>query len=431
MNICVQGLWHLGSIISSSLASKQHEVIGLDSDKTVIDNLNIGKAPILEPGLNDLLKNGIDNGNLSFTNDYSLALSKTELLWVAFDTPVDEDDNANTRYIEEQILRALPFLNNGVTILVSSQMPVGSVKKLEKIALGKFPERKFFFACSPENLRLGKSLEIFLNPDRIVVGVKEESTKKILKKLLTPITEKIEWMSVESAEMTKHAINAFLATSVTFINEIASICELVGVNAKEVERGLKSDSRIGSKAYLSPGGPIAGGTLTRDISFLKLESKKNNLSTPLISAVLSSNNEHKNWVRRKLQEQFFSLSGISVAIWGLTYKPHTDTLRRSLAVELIDWLISQNAKVFVYDPVVKKLPKHWKKKITHCKTSLNTLLEAQALVIGTDWSEFKQISNKLSSSAKQNLVIIDPNHHLDSTMLKADINYITVGKPIK
>ena len=172
MNICVQGLWHLGSIISSSLASKQHEVIGLDSDKTVIDNLNIGKAPILEPGLNDLLKNGIDNGNLSFTNDYSLALSKTELLWVAFDTPVDEDDNANTRYIEEQILRALPFLNNGVTILVSSQMPVGSVKKLEKIALGKFPERKFFFACSPENLRLGKSLEIFLNPDRIVVGVK-------------------------------------------------------------------------------------------------------------------------------------------------------------------------------------------------------------------------------------------------------------------
>lgn len=431
MNICVQGLWHLGSIISSSLASKQHEVIGLDSDKTVIDNLNIGKAPILEPGLNDLLKNGIDNGNLSFTNDYSLALSKTELLWVAFDTPVDEDDNANTRYIEEQILRALPFLNNGVTILVSSQMPVGSVKKLEKIALGKFPERKFFFACSPENLRLGKSLEIFLNPDRIVVGVKEESTKKILKKLLTPITEKIEWMSVESAEMTKHAINAFLATSVTFINEIASICELVGVNAKEVERGLKSDSRIGSKAYLSPGGPIAGGTLTRDIAFLKLESKKNNLSTPLISAVLSSNNEHKNWVRRKLQEQFFSLSGVSVAIWGLTYKPHTDTLRRSLAVELIDWLISQNAKVFVYDPVVKFFPKHWENKITHCKTSLNTLLEAQALVIGTDWSEFKQISNKLSSSAKQNLVIIDPNHHLDSTMLKADINYITVGKPIK
>ena len=431
MNICVQGLWHLGSIISSSLASKQHEVIGLDSDKTVIDNLNIGKAPLLEPGLNDLLKNGIDNGNLSFTNDYSLALSKTELLWVAFDTPVDEDDNANTRYIEEQILRALPFLNNGVIILVSSQMPVGSVKKLEEIALVKFPERKFSFACSPENLRLGKSLEIFLNPDRIVVGVKEESTKIILKKLLTPITEKIEWMSVESAEMTKHAINAFLATSVTFINEIASICELVGVNAKEVERGLKSDSRIGSKAYLSPGGPIAGGTLTRDISFLKLESKKNNLSTPLISAVISSNNEHKNWVRRKLQEQFFSLSGISVAIWGLTYKPHTDTLRRSLAVELIDWLISQNAKIFVYDPVVKKLPKHWKKKIIHCKTSLNTLLEAQALVIGTDWSEFKQISNKISSSAKQNLVIIDPNHHLDSTMLKADINYITVGKPIK
>ena len=427
MKICVQGLWHLGSVISACLASFGHEVIGLDENKIVVDKLNTGTAPLLEPGLNDLLKNSLDKKNLLFTNNPSLALSETELLWVAFDTPVDNNDNADTKYIEKQILKVLPFLNNNVIILVSSQMPVGSIKKLESIALSKFPNKKLHFACSPENLRLGKSLEVFLKPDRIVVGINDTNTKQTLNKLLTPISKKIEWMSVESAEMTKHAINAFLATSVSFINEIASICELVEADAKEVERGLKSDSRIGPKAYLAPGGPIAGGTLTRDISFLEFESKKNNLSSPLISAVLPSNNEHKNWIRRKLQEKFVSLSGISVAIWGLTYKPYTDTLRRSLAVELIDWLISQNAKIFVYDPVVKNLPKQWEGKITYCETSLETLVNAQALVIGTEWPEFNKTSNKISTIAKQNLVIIDPNPHLYITVLKADIRYITVG----
>jgi UDPglucose 6-dehydrogenase len=237
-------------------------------------------------------------------------------------------------------------------------------------------------------------------------------------------------MSVESAEMTKHAINAFLATSVTFANEIASICELVGADAKEVERGLKTDARIGTKAYVSPGGPFAGGTLARDIAFLRIESEAHHLLTPLLSAVRPSNDEHKNWVRRKLLQQFDTLSGVSVGIWGLTYKTGTDTLRRSLAVELCDWLLEQGAKVSIFDPTVKQLPGRWTGKVRHCLTALDAVAQTQALVIGTDWPEFKPLASELASMAQSGLVVVDANRHLSVKLLDPSINYLAVGTPL-
>ena len=234
-------------------------------------------------------------------------------------------------------------------------------------------------------------------------------------------------MSVESAEMTKHAINAFLATSVTFANEIAAICELVGADAKEVERGLKTDARIAPKAYVSPGGPFAGGTLARDIAFLGIESQTHQLVTPLLSAVRPSNDEHKHWVRRKLQQQFGKLSGITVAIWGLTYKPGTDTLRRSLAVELCDWLLKQGAKVRIYDPAVKQLPEHWAGKVSRCTTALDAVTDANALVVGTEWPEFKQSASSLSAKAQPGLMVVDANRHLQAQVQQSGFNYVAVG----
>ncbi|EQD40130.1 UDP-glucose 6-dehydrogenase, partial [mine drainage metagenome] len=221
------------------------------------------------------------------------------------------------------------------------------------------PEKALSFACSPENLRLGKALDVFLKPDRVVVGVRSVRDKERIGRLLQPITDRIEWMSVESSEMTKHAINAFLATSVVFANEIASVCEMVGADAKEVERGLKTEQRIGPKAYLSPGVAFAGGTLARDIEFLKVVSQEHQLSIPLLESVKTSNDQHKGWVRHKLKALFPNLNGVVIVVWGLTYKPGTDTLRRSLAVELCDWLIEQGAKVRVHDPAVKELPLEW------------------------------------------------------------------------
>lgn len=427
MKVCVQGLWHLGSVTSACLASVGHQVAGLDADATTIANLALGKAPLFEPGLDALLQAGIASGKLQFSTNPAQALAGAEVLWVAFDTPVDDDDRADVAFVQGQIQIALPFLADGAVVLVSSQMPVGSIRQLEAFAAQNLPDKSIDFACSPENLRLGKALDVFLKPDRIVVGVRNARTRQVLEGLLAPITDKVEWMSVESAEMTKHAINAFLATSVTFANEIAAICELVGADAKEVERGLKTEARIGPKAYLSPGGPFAGGTLARDIEFLGVASRAQQLTTPLLSAVRPSNDEHKNWVRRKLLASFPDLRGIAVAVWGLTYKPGTDTLRRSLAVELCDWLLAQGAKVSVFDPAVKQLPERWAGQVTQCAAALDTVPDASALVVGTEWPEFNQAALGIAAAAKPGLVVVDANRHLQAQVLRAGLTYIAVG----
>jgi UDPglucose 6-dehydrogenase len=429
MKVCVQGLWHLGMVTAACLASVGHEVTGLDADGLTVDKLAQGKAPLFEPGLDDLLRTCITNGKIKFSTSPVRALEGAEVLWVAFDTPVDSEDQADVAFVKSQIQSVLPFLSDGAVVLVSSQMPVGSIRALEAFARQNLRQKNLCFACSPENLRLGEALDVFLKPDRVVVGVRNDRTRQILGKLLSPITDKVEWMSVESAEMTKHAINAFLATSVTFANEIAAICELVGADAKEVERGLKTEARIGPKAYVSPGGPFAGGTLARDISFLSIESQAHRLVTPLLLAVRPSNDEHKNWVRRKLQQQFGALSGVNVVIWGLTYKPGTDTLRRSLAVELCEWLLKQGANVCVYDPAVKQLPEHWSGKVNHSRTALEAVVDADALVVGTEWPEFRQSALGLSTKAKPGLVVVDANRHLQAQVLKSGFNYVAVGTP--
>lgn len=429
MKVCVQGLWHLGSVTAACMASVGHQVLGLDADKKSIDSLSRGKAPLFEPGLDDLLQAGIKKGALVFTATLS-DVADVEVLWVAFDTPVDEDDRADIEFVQNQIKFVLPVLSDGAVVLVSSQMPVGSIRSLEAFAEENLPDKQLSFACSPENLRLGKALDVFLKPDRIVVGVRTEAVQHKLENLLSPITDRIEWMSVESAEMTKHAINAFLATSITFANEIAAICELVGADAKEVERGLKSEMRIGPKAYLSPGGPFAGGTLARDIEFLGEASRAKHLVTPLLSSVKESNDEHKNWARRKLLEQFGDLRDVTVAVWGLTYKPGTDTLRRSLAVELCDWLIDQGAVVQVHDPVVQQLPERWSDKISSYPQALEAVTKADALVVGTDWSEFKTVAIDLNSIATPNLIVIDANRHLQEILSSSEFKYFAVGTPL-
>jgi UDPglucose 6-dehydrogenase len=431
MKVCVQGLWHLGSVTAACLASVGHDVVGLDADQGTIDGLSQGKAPLFEPGLDELLQEGIAKGKLRFTASVTDAAADAEVLWVAFDTPVDDDDRADVEYVLDQIKRVLPVLANEAVVLVSSQMPVGSIRQLEAFVRGNLDNKQLSLACSPENLRLGKALDVFLKPDRIVAGVRTDDARCKLEKLLLPVTDRIEWMSVESAEMTKHAINAFLATSVTFANEIASICELVGADAKEVERGLKTEMRIGPKAYLSPGGPFAGGTLARDIEFLGVASRAKQLVTPLLSSVRASNDEHKNWVRRKLLERFPSLKGVTVAVWGLTYKPGTDTLRRSLAVELCDWLIEQGAAVQVHDPVVRQLPERWTGRVVSHARALEAVTGADALVVGTEWPEFRQAAADLLSVAGPSLVVIDANRHLQSALATSGLKYVAVGTASK
>ena len=429
MRVCVVGLWHLGTVTAACLASGGHDVVGLDFDVETIEKLQAGHPPLFEPELEDLLKSGLADGHLSFTTNVVNAVKGAQVVWVAYDTPVDDQDQADLEFIVERVKRLFPHLEAGTLVLISSQLAVGSTRRVEQAYAAAQPGKQVSFAYSPENLRLGKAITTFMQPDRVVVGVRHAADRERITTLLQPVTDRIEWMSVESAEMTKHAINAFLATSVVFANEIASICEMVGADAKEVERGLKSEQRIGHKAYLSPGGAFAGGTLARDIEFLKVVSQGHQLSIPLLESVKTSNDQHKGWVRRKLKALLPSLDGVVIVVWGLTYKPGTDTLRRSLAVELCNWLIEQGAEVRVHDPVVKELPPEWNGLVHRFDEALGALEGAQVLLVGTEWPEYEEIPKDLFAGAIPGLMVFDPNRFLSSLGTAAALHYVAVGAP--
>ncbi len=268
MKIVVLGLWHLGSVTAACCA-KHFSVIGLDFDAANVAKLNSGHAPLLEPGLDELISAGLVAKKLSFTTDSKIACENADILWLTYDTPVNENDESDVESVLTNLRRALPHLPNGALVLISAQLPVGTCKKLEK----EFPQ--FHFACSPENLRLGKAIESFEKAERVIVGIRDDAKKALLEKLFAPFTPQIIFMRTESAEMVKHALNSFLALSITFINEVARLCESTGADAKEVSLGLKSEARIGPKAYLGPGGPFAGGTLARDVVTLTKLAEEN------------------------------------------------------------------------------------------------------------------------------------------------------------
>jgi UDPglucose 6-dehydrogenase len=403
--------------------------MGLDPDAGTVESLQTGRPPLFEPGLEDLVGQGLMHGALAFTTDARHAVAGAEVIWVAFDTPIDDDDRADIDYVAQRVEKIFPHLSAGSLVLISSQLPVGTTRRFEQAYASAFPDTPVTFAYSPENLRLGKAIAVFTNPDRVVVGVRSASDRDRVTALLRPFTERIEWMSVESAEMTKHALNAFLAVSVTFVNEIAALCERVGADAKEVERGLKSEARIGPKAYLSPGGAFAGGTLARDVSFLTQLGADNRRPTPLLSSVLTSNAEHRLWMREALQRLLSPLSGRCVAVWGLTYKPGTSTLRRSESVALCRWLAEQGAQVRTHDPAVATLPDDLAGHVTVCRTPLDAARGASALVVATPWPEYATVRAETILAAMREPVVVDPNRFLASQFRGSRATYVAVGVP--
>jgi UDPglucose 6-dehydrogenase len=426
MKICVLGLWHLGAVTAAGLAELGHQVVGLDFDATRIAALGAGVPPVFEPGLAQLLQRGLSSGRLSFES-LQEAVRGVDVVWVTYDTPVDAEDNADTNFVVTQIERALPGMNADTLLLVSSQLPVGSIRRLENAVAAAGANQRLRAACCPENLRLGRAVDDFLRPDRLVVGIRSERDRAFLDGLLSPMTSAIEWMSVESAEMTKHAINAFLATSVAFANEIAAICESVGADATEVARGLKSESRIGKGAYVSPGGAFSGGTLARDVALLNRAARERKIATPLLSAVLPSNNLHKSWARNKLLGHCSDLSRATVAVWGLAYKPGTDTLRRSASVELCDWLLEEGATLRIHDPRVADLPEHWSGVVTRCVEPLAAAAGADVLVISTHWPEYLAVPADRLADCCEHLLVLDAGRFLPH--LAARLKYLAVGMP--
>lgn len=393
--------------------------------------LREGRPPIFEPGLSELLGTAISARRLTFTSDVREAVSGCDFIWVAFDTPVDDEDRADAGYVEKQILLLFPHLREGATVLISSQLPVGSTGRIEQSYRTAHPTKTVHFAYSPENLRLGKALDVFRKPGRIVVGTRSAASRDLLMPLFTPFCDNLIWMSVESAEMTKHALNAFLANSVVFINEIAQICEEVGADAKQVETGLKTDERIGPRAYLGAGGPFAGGTLARDVAFLTSISSALGLATPLLDSIRASNDQHKNWPKRKLLSVMGNIAGKNITVLGLTYKPGTNTLRRSSAIELCQWLCDQGARVTAYDPMVRELPRDLYRCIKLAPTALAAAEESDAVVVATEWPQFRELSVCELIQCMKTPVVLDANRFLEKSLQagSGSLAYFAVGTP--
>ena len=408
--------------VTAACCAEHHQAVGLDFDENTVAALNGGKAPLSEPGLNELIRQGLARKNLSFTTSPKEASVGADVLWLCYDTPVNEQDESDTGFVLANLRRSLPDLSAGALVLISSQLPAGTCRALER----EFP--RFHFACSPENLRLGKALEAFTKAERVVVGQRTAAKQDLIQALFAPFTPQVIFMRTESAEMVKHALNSFLALSITFINEIARLCERTGADAKEVAAGLKSDVRIGPRAYLGPGGPFAGGTLARDVVTLGRLAEENQEHLPLLAAIKPSNDEHRHWNLQRLLLRFRDLRNRTIAVLGLTYKPGTDTLRRSAAVELCRELVKSGARVQTTDPAVKTLPLDLA-GVSLAATVAEALAGADAAVVCTEWPEFRQVDWAKMLPLMRGRLVLDANGFLGKELNGlAEIEHVSVGR---
>jgi len=349
MRIATVGLWHLGSVYSACLAELGHEVLAIDPDPAVIAGYRAGRPPVSEPGLAELIEQQQAAGRLRFTDDLAElgSAGPWDIVWVTADTPVDDDDAADTAVVLGLLEDCAAHLPGGGVLAYSSQLPLGSGAVLAARIAAVNPTDAPHLVCSPENLRLGTALTAFRQPTRVVIGSDDPAAAATVAAAFAGLDADILTMSLRSAELSKHALNGFLAVSVTYANELARLADAHGADAADVHRALASDPRIGPRAYLRPGGPIAGGTLARDIVYLRGLAEAAGVGTPVIAAVLPSNDAHKGWAVGQARAHLTPAG--RVAVLGLAYKAGTDTLRRSYGVEVLDALHGEGVTVLACD----------------------------------------------------------------------------------
>jgi UDPglucose 6-dehydrogenase len=409
MKVCVYGLWHLGTVTAACLASRGIATVGLAETPEAAAELGDGRAPLFEPGLDALIGQGLATGLLQFTHEVAPAVGSADLVWISFDTPVDDDDIADVDYVLERVRQIFPYLRDGAVVLLSSQLPVGSTARLQRDFAAAADGREVEFAYSPENLRLGDAIRVFTEPERIVIGVRSDQARQVIEPVLRPFCDTLLWTRVESAEMVKHALNAYLATCVTFTNEIAGICEGVGADMSEVEAALRLDPRIGKRAYVRAGSAFGGGTLARDVQFLKAIARERDARVPVLTAVLESNELHKDWVVRHLRRQLGTLTGKPIGVLGLAYKAGTDAIRRSVAIEVIEKLIAAGADLTVFDPKVSTLPEPLKSSVTMASSVEAVFADSEAVVLATEWPEFRELDFAELMRTMKRAILIDQN----------------------
>ena len=427
-SIAVIGLWHLGSVTSACLASLGHRVTAFDPDPGIVAQLSSMAPPVAEPGLVELLEQAVAAGRLRFATDRADAVRGAEVVWITFDTPVDDDDRADVDAVLHEIELLIPHLGDDATVLLSSQLPVGTARRVEHALRIARPEDHIGVACSPENLRLGEALESFLGAPRIVVGARRDRDRDRIAALLQPLPAEILWMSPESAEMSKHALNVWLAASVAFTNEVARLCEETGARADDIERALRSEPRIGERAYVHAGGAFAGGTLARDLQYLREVGAANDSPTPVLDGVRASNEWHLGWAQRIVEGELGDLRGRRIAVLGLTYKPGTDTLRRSAVVPLCRSLVSAGAEVRVHDPTAGLLPSDL--RVERAGDAAAAVRGANAVVVGTPWPEYASVVDAtMLATLRSPSLVVDPTGVLGRAADDPGVVYRTVGRP--
>jgi UDPglucose 6-dehydrogenase len=425
VNVGVVGLWHLGTVTAACLAAAGHDVVALDAP-SVVEPIAAGTLPVAEPGLAALVADERAAGRLRFAADLAV-LRDRELVWITYDTPIDRADNADVEFVVERVRAVIRALDGSATIAVSSQLPVGSVARLEAVAQAAGKAGRLSFAAIPENLRLGSAIAYFRAPDRMIVGVREAAARERIARMLAPFVERIEWMRIESAEMTKHALNAFLATSVAFMNEIAGVCERVGADAREVEVGLKSDLRIGPKAYLRAGQAFAGGTLARDLAFLAAIGERTGAPVTQLEATRASNERHKAWLMGAVMSALAGTTDPVVALLGLVYKPGTDTLRASTAVALARELRERGIRVRGYDPAIAPGNVELAGIVDVVAGVREAVDNADVAVLATPWPEFRTLGGP-DFAPLRGRVVVDPDRFLSSACGASEgLRYIAFG----
>lgn len=423
--IGVLGLWHLGCVYATSLAAKGFEVVGFDFEKQVVNNLKRNIPPIFEPNLEETLKK-FNNKTLHFTTSEK-DLEKKDYIFITYDIPVDNNDVVQMEIIDKAFAMLLEHVSTQTVIVISSQVPIGTSRKLVNLLKKSNIEnpKVIYF---PENLRLGQAFASFLTPERIVLGSDSTEALNNFKKDFSFFNCPFITMSLESAEMVKHALNCYLATCISFSSELSDLAQNCGVNMLDVVKALKSDKRVSPFAPINPGLGFAGGTLGRDIQSLRKLSKSINYEPKLLNAVYSVNQDRLPMLASKIHSIYPSLKGKLIGILGLTYRPNTNTLRRSMSLELINKLKGEYCKIKAFDPAIKNQIEDY--TFVEISKNIRTFFKNLSLVIlMTDWPEFKNIDPKLIANLVNQKIIIDTKNFLDKeTFEKNGFTILRMGE---
>ena len=412
------------------------DVTCVDINPEKIKCLLNGEIPIYEPGLDDLVKRNVEAGRLHFTTDLTTCLDNVEVVFSAVGTPPDEDGSADLQYVLE-VARTFGRNIKKYTILVTkSTVPVGTAKKVKAVIEEELTKRgeqiDFEVASNPEFLKEGAAIKDFMSPDRVVVGVESDRAKKVMERLYRPFqmnNYRLYFMDIPSAEMTKYAANAMLATRISFMNDIANLCDLVGANVDMVRKGIGADTRIGSK-FLYPGCGYGGSCFPKDVKALARTAREYGYTMGVIEAVEAVNERQKEIVVKKLQDKLGTLRGKTIALWGLAFKPETDDMREAPALVVIEKLLEAGASVKVYDPVaMDECRRRIGDRVVYCKDMYDVVIDADALAVLTEWKEFRIPSWSVIKRVMKQPVLVDGrNIYSKDEVIAEGFEYAAIGK---